>query len=221
MSARRRFGPGLAALALVAASVSTGLGTKEARAEGIQTSGKQEWPGKHELQPHLGYQVGFGGDVGNLSGFRLGAEYGYRFQQYVWFDLQLHNIFGFGGRDGRCRNNLLENCYRGGWGFEFDAGVKVKIPTNIPLVIEVPILIGVIATYNRDCQDNGAAVPAFKTGVGVRYFLTRRIGVGATANFAFGPNFHASGAAFCGKGDRSYTDFYGAFDFSLGAEFIL
>lgn len=182
----------------------------------------KEWPGKHELSPHLGYQVGFGGDVGNLSGFRLGAEYAYRFQQYVWFDVQAHNIFGLGGKDGPCRNNLLEKCYRGGWGFELDAGVKIKIPVaSIPLVIEVPVLVAVIATYNRDCGDNGAAVPAFKTGAGVRYFVTKKIGVGGAIDFAFGPNFHGAGAVLCGKGNDSYTDFYGAFTFSLGAEFIL
>jgi len=204
------------ALALALALVRTA----PAHAE-VQKSGPQEWPGKHALAPHVGYQVGFGGDVGNLSGFRLGLEYNYRFQQYVWFDMQVHNIFGFGGRDGVCRGNPLDRCYRGGWGIELDAGVKVKIPTAIPLVIEIPVLIGVIATYNRDCNDNGAAVPALKTGVAVRYFLTRRIGVGAGANFTFGPSFHQAGAAFCGKGNSSYTDFYGAFDFSIGAEFIL
>ena len=36
---------------------------------------------------------------------------------------------------------------------------------------------------------------------------------------AFGPGFHNSGNAVCTT--NSYTDFYGAFDFMVGAEFYL
>ena len=97
-------------------------------------------------------------------------------------------------------------------------GVKLKFKTPIPLVVEVPLLGGVEVLYHRDCNDGGAAVPVFRAGAGVKYFLTRNIGVGGGMTFAFGPAFH--GRNNCGNGD-SYTDLYGAFDFLVGAEFIL
>lgn len=193
-----------------------------AAADPIQKSGREEWPGKHELQPLLGYQVGFGAQVANTYGVKLGLEYAYRFQQYAWFDMQVHNVFGAGPTGGLCYQSITHHCYWGGWGFELDAGVKVKIPiAPVPLVIEVPILLGVVGVYNRECGDNGAAVPIFKTGVGVRYFITRRIGVGVTTHLMFGPSFHEESHVLCGKGQNTYTDLYGAWDFQLGGEFIL
>jgi hypothetical protein len=205
------------ALACVCASMAT-----VAHADEIQKSGREEWPSKHELQPLLGYQVGFGGQTSSLYGVKLGVEYAYRFQQYAWFDMQVHNIFGAGPTGGYCYKSFTSHCYYGGWGFEADVGVKMKIPlAQIPLVIEVPILLGVVGMYNRECGDNGASVPIFKTGVGIRYFVTKRIGVGVTTHLAFGPAFHGGGHFLCGKGTDSYTDFYGAFDFQFGGEFLL
>ena len=57
-----------------------------------------------------------------------------------------------------------------------------------------------------------------RTGVGIKYFLRPRIGVGASLGFDAGPAFHEQTA--CKVGGR-YTDFYGAFDFMVGTEFIL
>jgi hypothetical protein len=48
--------------------------------------------------------------------------------------------------------------------------------------------------------------------------LKPRIGLGVAVNFDAGPGFHDATAC---KGGGRYTDFYGAFDFLLGAEFIL
>jgi hypothetical protein len=52
-------------------------------------------------------------------------------------------------------------------------------------------------------------------GGGVKYFVTRSIGLGGGINFAVGPGFHQASDCL-----NSYTDSYGAFDFQLGAEFI-
>ena len=175
-------------------------------------------PSRHEMSVDLGYQAGFGGDFGSPSGLKITGDYAYRFHPIAWFDLQLSNTFGFGSKDGRCVNSLDANCYRGGWDLGIAAGVRLKFKTRVPLLIEVPLLVGVDVLYNRNCGDNGAAV-VVRPGVRARYFLTPRIGLGAGINAAFGPGFHNSGNAVCTT--NSYTDFYGAFDFMVGAEFYL
>jgi hypothetical protein len=186
----------------------------------IQKSGPEVFPSKHELSAHLGYQAGFGATYQNPSGMKLTAEYAYRFQQIAWFDLQVSNVFGFGSTLGPCADSILINCYRGGWAFGLAGGVKLKFTTRVPLVVETPILIGVDVLYNRDCGDNGAAGPLIRTGAGAKYFLTNRIGLGASINFAFAPGFHGgSNVPSCNR--SSYVDFYGTFEFALGAEFLL
>jgi hypothetical protein len=114
------------------------------------------------------------------------------------------------GRPIPCGNGY----YYGGWGFELAIGVKLKIKTPIPLVVEVPLLAAVEVLYNRQCSDTGVA-PALRVGGGVKYFVTRSIGVGGGVDFTGGPAFHGAGDCF-----NSYTDFFGAFDFQVGAEFI-
>ncbi|MDB4969270.1 MAG: hypothetical protein JWN44_4959 [Myxococcales bacterium] len=187
----------------------------------IQQGVPEVYPSKHEISTHMGFQAGFGGKFGSTSGFKLDADYAYRFHQFVWFDAAIANVFGFGSADGFCNNGVGgASCYRGGWALELMAGVKFKfLMTRIPLVIEAPALIGVEVLYNRDCGDNGAGVPVVRTGAGVKYFLTKRIGVGAKFDVAFGPGFHGSGTILCSN--KSYTDFYGYFDFLIGAEFVL
>jgi hypothetical protein len=200
-----------AAALLVCTAVSTA-----ARAE-IQQGVPEVFPSKHELSAHMGFQAGFGGLLGSTSGFKLDADYAYRFHPFIWFDANVANVFGFGSADGTCANSVLATCYRGGWALELMAGIKLKFTTRIPLVIEAPALLGVEVLYNRDCGDNGAAVPVVKTGGGVMYFLTKKIGVGAKFDVAFGPGFHQSSV--CKR--ESYTDFFGYFDFLVGAEFVL
>jgi hypothetical protein len=192
--------------------------TQAAHAE-IQRQGAEDFPGKHELSAHIGYQAGFGAQISDPSGLKLAAEYAYRFHRLVWFDLQLNNVFGFGARDGMCLGAANTLCYRGGWATEVGGGVKLKFTTPVPVVIEVPLLIAVNVLYNRECGDNGAAFPVGRVGAGVKYFITRKIGLGAVFNFDFGPMYHASTP--CRGLPGTYTDFYGSFDLLLGAEFIL
>jgi hypothetical protein len=187
-----------------------------ARAE-IQQGVPEVFPSKHELSAHMGFQAGFGGLLGSTSGFKLDADYAYKFHPFIWFDADISNVFGFGSADGQCAHSVLATCYRGGWALELMAGIKLKFTTKIPLVIEAPALVGVEVLYNSDCGDNGAAVPVVKTGGGVMYFLTKKIGVGAKFDLAFGPGFH--GSSVCKQ--QSYTDFFGYFDFLVGAEFVL
>jgi hypothetical protein len=197
------------------------LGTAPlARAE-IQKSGQEAFPSKHALSTHMGWQAGFGGKYGSPSGFKLEADYAYRFHPMAWFNLRAANTFGVGGHEGLCAGSFTNYCYRGGWDFEISGGVELKFPIKqIPLVVEVPLLIGVDVLYNRDCGDNGAA-PVVRPGAGVKYFITQKIGLGAMFNFAFGPGIHGSAAGCFGGRTDTYVDFYGAFDFLIGAEFIL
>lgn len=189
-----------------------------ARAD-VQDLGARPWPGKHELSAHMGYHLGFGQTVGDSAGLKLVADYGYRFHRLLWFDMQLNQVFGFGARDGACVKNTAALCYRGGWSTQFAAGVKVKIAiSKVPLVVEVPILLGLTGMYNRECGDDGVAIPLFRTGAGLKYFVRPRIGLGVAINVDLGPAFHD--ATPC-KGGGRYTDFYGAVDALLGAEFIL
>jgi hypothetical protein len=191
-----------------------------ARAD-IQKYGPEVFPRKNELSAHFGYQAGFAGQFANPSGFKLFIEYGRKFTDLVWLNIQLNPIFGFGTVVGVCYDGAGRpfDCgfrgYYGGWGLEAAVGVKLKIRTRIPLVIEVPLNAGVVGMVNRECGDNGAAV-VFRPGTSIKYFLKNNIAVGGGVNFAMGPGFH--GASPCSP---SYTDFYGAFDVGLGAEFIL
>ena len=202
---------------LVSATLLAALAAPTVARAQVQQGVPEVFPSKHEISAHMGFQAGFGALLGSTSGFKLDADYAYRFHPYVWFDAAIANVFGFGSADGTCAHSVLATCYRGGWGLELMAGVKLKFPTRIPLVIEAPALIGVEVLYNRDCGDNGAAVPVVRTGGGVMYFLTKRIGVGAKIDLAFGPSFHSSSV--CKQ--TGYTDFFGYFDFLVGAEFVL
>lgn len=202
---------------VIAAVLALSAASATARAE-IQQGVPEVFPSKHEISAHMGFQAGFGGLLGSTSGFKLDADYAYKFHPYIWFNADVANVFGFGSADGLCRNSVLATCYRGGWALELMAGIKLKFAmTKIPLVIEAPALLGVEVLYNRDCGDDGAAVPVVKTGGGVMYFLTKKIGLGAKFDVAFGPGFH--GSSVCKN--NSYTDFFGYFDFLVGAEFIL
>jgi hypothetical protein len=186
----------------------------------IQQGVPEVFPSKNEISTHLGFQAGFGGRFGSTSGLKLDADYAYKFHPLIWFDAQIANVFGFGSADGFCTHSVAgATCYRGGWALELMAGIKLKWVTKIPLVVEAPVLVGLEVLYNRDCGDNGAAVPVLKTGGGVKYFLTKRIAVGAKIDVAFGPAFHGAGSPICQN--TSYTDFFGYFDFLVGAEFVL
>jgi hypothetical protein len=190
-----------------------------ANAAEIQTRGPENYPGPNEFSVHLGYQAGFGARFTDSSGFKMFAEYARRLSDLVWFDAQLNNTFGFDYGTHTCIDRFGRPYACGGpgngWDFQIAAGVKLKIKTPIPLVVEIPLVLAVDILYNRPCGDTGAAVPVFKPGVGVKYFLLRNIGIGGGFNTGFGPAFHQDSNC-----ALSYTDFYGAFDFQVGAEFL-
>jgi hypothetical protein len=196
--------------------------TGAARAE-IQQGHPEVFPSRHEISVHGGFQAGFGGKYASgTSGFKLEADYAYKFHPLMWFDLSVGNNFGFGNADSTCAGVFPggATCYQGGWALELLAGIKLKFTTRIPIVVEVPVQLGVEVLYNRDCHDNGASVPVVRTGAGGMYFLTPRIGVGMKIDFAGGPSFHGKPDG-CLPTAGSYTDFFGYVDFMFGAEFFL
>jgi hypothetical protein len=205
------------ALCMAAVSVASIAGAEEG---GVEKRAFEIQPSRHELSVDLGYQAGYGGSYGSASGIKITGDYAYKFHPLAWFDVQLGNVFGFGGKDGRCAGGSFDsNCYRGGWDLSIAAGVRLKFKTRIPVVLEVPLLVGIDVLYNRNCGDNGATFPVIRPGFRAKYFVTPRIGLGAGLNAALGPAFHSGGNSACTS--NSYTDFYGAFDFMMGAEFML
>jgi hypothetical protein len=183
--------------------------------------GSLPFSGNNGVGVGLGYQYGFGGQFANPSGFKLFFDYDHRITDIVWLDFQLNPVFGYAaafegvcydpkGHAFACNSNL----YYGGWAVEFAGGIKLRFPTPIPLVVDVPITASVMAMFNRQCGDDGAAV-MLRAGGEVRYFVTKWLGVGGGVHLAFGPGFHGAGP--CSPG---YTDFVGLFDFQAGVEFI-
>ena len=92
--------------------------------EAVEKRSFEIQPSRHELSVDLGYQAGYGGAYGNASGMKLTGDYAYKFHPIAWFDLQVGNVFGFGGKDGRCAGSFDSNCYRGGWDMSLAAGVR-------------------------------------------------------------------------------------------------
>ncbi len=193
----------------------------------IQTHGAEQFPGKIELSARIGYQAGIAGSGqfgGNPSGLKLFGEFAFKLTDLVWLDAQLNQVIGFGS-SGTCIDNFgrpfpCGTAASGGWATELAVGVKLKIKTPIPLVVEIPIGGAIEFLYDRFCSDGGVAAPVFRFGGQVMYFLTKRIGVGGGFAFAFGPGFHGNPNGACNT-FASYTDLFGSFDFGIGAEFIL
>jgi hypothetical protein len=177
--------------------------------------------GNDELAIHIGYQAGFAGLIANPAGFKLFGEYAHRLGGIAWFELQVNQVFGFApgscidarGNPSPCDPRL--HGYDGGWATEIAAGVQLKIPTGIPLFVEVPIVAGIVALYNRRCGDDGVAAPVVRFGAGVKYFVTPHVGLGGGVNLALGPGFHRG--TDCAN---AYVDLYAAFDFQVGVEFV-
>jgi hypothetical protein len=184
-----------------------------ARAQ-IQTQGPEQWPGKNEVAVHLGYQAGVTGNVRGgptPSGFKLLADYSFRFQEMLWLNFGVNFVFA---STGAC--DAFGNCFGldAGWTVEPHVGLKLKFQTPIPLVPYAAFQAVFVGIYNRGCGDNGFALDGRVAG-GAKYFLTKNIGVGAEIGFMAGPAFY--GSSVCGP---SHVDFYASFDFAIGAEFI-
>ena len=223
----------LVSLFAVIGTIGTiGAGTAQAQ---IQTRGPETFPGKNELSLHLGFQSGltsyttgsgfFAG--GPPGGGRFTFDYGYRVNDpgkySLWLDFGF--AFTFGSGPGVIYTPNGDYASYGGSGYELKPffGVKLKWRTPIPLVPYAKFNGEVAGIFGRYCGDNGVGFLAHAAG-GVKYFLTRNIGLGIETGFDFGPA-HYSGTNF---GDPScpryyypsHTELYSTIDFSAGAEFV-
>ena len=69
-------------IALAAALLAASAWPSAAHAE-IQQGVPEVFPSKHELSAHMGFQAGFGGQLGSTSGFKLDADYAYKFHPFI------------------------------------------------------------------------------------------------------------------------------------------
>ncbi len=195
--------------------VAAALALAQAARADIQKSGPEEWPGKNEVSAHLGFQQGLTGFYGggSPSGFRLSADYGFRFHRLMWLDFGVAlNLAG-----GSCDQSGQFCSYgAGGNTIEPQAGLKLKWQTPIPLVPYAKFTAVLAGVYGRFCGDNGFAIGARAAG-GAKYFLTNHIGVGLEFGFMLGPGFF-SGTNCANNG--SHVEIYAVADFNAGAEFI-
>src|SRR5262249_16132662 len=115
------------------------------RADRSGNRGSQNFPGANEFSVGIGFQAGFAGTLENPSAFKLFLEYAHRLSDLVWLDVQANNVFGVGPSNNVCYDPMgnpfpCGGFYYGGWVFEPAIGVKFKIATRSPLVVEIPLL---------------------------------------------------------------------------------
>jgi hypothetical protein len=197
-------------------------------ARAIQTSGPEVWPGKIELAAHVGGQVGignywvdgrfFGGPPG---GFKLFLDFSYRVNNIdaysVWLNMGVNFVIG-----GGCSfngPNYLCNGASNGDGIEPFFGVKLKFRTPVPLVPYVRLDGTFVGIVNRYCGDDGFAIGA-RVGGGLKYFLTKNIGLGIDTGFVLGPGFYSGANGLGCLIYRNHVEFYGSWDMGIGAEFV-
>jgi hypothetical protein len=206
-------------LTSVAALVPLLLLATPAFAQSYVTRSMSGFPGKDELSAQLGFQASMGG--GTPSGFKMFIDYSHRLSSLVWLNFKLNPTFGAGGDRSVCYNNRGDvwDCSTGfadeGWAIDILAGVKLKWMTRFKVMPYANIDVGVVPIFSRPYDDNGAAV-VLHSGGGVKYFVTPRIGLGGELDFTLGPAFYSESNTV-----RSHNEFYRAFNFAIGAEFIL
>jgi hypothetical protein len=190
-----------------------------ALAQSYVSRGMSGFPGKDELSAQLGFQASMGG--GTPNGFKMFFDYSHRLSQLVWLNFKLNPTFGAGGDRTICTdgNGNVYDCTTGfageGWALDILAGVKLKWMTRVHVMPYANIDAGVVPIFSRPNEDTGAAV-VIHTGGGVKYFVTPRIGLGGEIDFTLGPAFYGSS-----RYVHSHNEFYRAFNFVVGAEFIL
>jgi hypothetical protein len=160
---------------------------------------------KNELSGGLGFQGGISHYA--PGGFKMENEYGRRFTDLVWLNVQLNfsagddcgsDIYG----DYHCSEHFM------GEGLEMIAGVKFKFRKG-KLQPHAKIGAGLAFTFYPYGDFTGTAIVA-RAGGGFKYWVVPRLAVGGEANITVGPSFinHDGG-----------THFYAAIDFIGGIEF--
>jgi hypothetical protein len=178
------------------------------------------FPGKDELTAEMGLQASLGGTT--PAGFKLFFDYAHRLNHVVWLDFKVSPTFDTGYRGGTCIDQF-GNVYAcggdgldgNGYAIDLLAGVKMKwLVARYRLLPYCNINGGVVPVFARPNGDDGAAI-VVNTGGGLKYFVHPRIGVGAEMSVTLGPGFYS------GPNNTGHNELYRAFNFGVGAEFIL
>jgi hypothetical protein len=193
------------------------------RSEGVVSRRGTLPDGKNELSAQLGFQASLGGTT--PAGVRLNFDYARQLTNLVWLDFKLNPTFAVGPNRTICqdRGGGLDDCgsaaYGDGYALDILAGVKLKFPiARIPALLPyAQIAVGVAAVFSRPTHDDGAGL-IFHTGGGLKYFVNRHVGLGGELGVTLGPAWYSETCTAC---NNPHTELYRAFDFALGAEFVL
>jgi hypothetical protein len=210
------------AFLIAAAPAAAQVAAQPAGAEATVSRGAVVVDGKNEISAQLGFQASLGATT--PAGIRLNFDYARRLTNLLWLNFKLAPVFGVGPNRAVCQDRGgLYDCGSGGYalGHAIDVigGVKLKFPiARIPALIPYAQLgLGAAIMFNRPANDNGAGF-VFRTGGGLKYFVTKNIGLGGELSVTMGPAWYSETCTNCNNG---HTEFYRAIDFALGAEFVL
>jgi hypothetical protein len=176
--------------------------------------------GPNELTAEMGLQASLGGTT--PGGFKLFFDYARRMSNLVWLDFKVNPTFDTGYRQGVCYDQFgdpyacgYSGLYGNGYAIDLLAGAKFKwLVVRNKLMPYCNINGGVVPVFSRPNGDDGAAI-VVNTGGGLKYFVTPHVGLGGEINLTLGPGFYG------GPNNTGHNELYRAFNFGVGAEFIL
>jgi hypothetical protein len=210
-------------LVLIATPAAAQQAQPEQSSAGVVSRSGPAIDGKNEISAQLGFQGSLGGTT--PAGIRLNFDYARQLTNLVWLDFKVNPTFAVGPNRAICQDGTggLYDCgsgaYGDGYAIDILGGVKLKFPiARVPaLVPYAQIAIGAAAIFSRPTHDDGGGL-IFHTGGGLRYFVTRHVGLGGELGLTIGPAWYSETCTNCRNG---HTEFYRAIDFALGAEFVL
>jgi hypothetical protein len=183
---------------------------------------RAELGGKNEISTQIGAQGALGGTT--PGGLKLLFDYSRQMTNYVWLNFKVNPTFGAGSARAVCYDRFGNPYDCGSSGVDADghaidllAGIKLKFPTKYSLVPYAQADVGVVPIFSRPRNDDGAAL-VFRTGGGLRWFVTPHVGIGGELNVTLGGGFYSASCDGCNNG---HNEFYRAIDFGIGAEFLL
>lgn len=184
-----------------------------ARADSVQTSGAQSWPGRFQVGFHpFGIQVRMDGL--STGGYHMTADFQARVRELDKVTIWAGGGFNWANPSYSCGLNLT-GCANDIqlWGFVAFTFEKLLHIPLVPLVragLAVDILPFGVAAGTL----TGGAL-ALKVGGGLHYWIIRHFGIGIESAFAFGPGFYP--AAVIGGPSGTNTSVYANWDFLIGA----
>jgi hypothetical protein len=176
-----------------------------ASAAGIQTTGRQTWPGKLMLGVHpLGFALTFNNPTTAI--FKLNLDFAGKLAELDKLTVWLGGEFNVGGRGNYA---------------QVEPGVFVMLSLEklltIPLVpyVRGGLLGGVGIVYGLGNGPNGDATTGnfwVKLGGGIHYYLTKNIGLGGEMNLGFGAGIASANGV-------TTSTFSGFWELVVGARF--